>query len=71
MRNAKLAILCLLIAAAVISVLSVTGVIPDEELGEVALITLAVCVIMIAVSMAWRVVRGRTNAPDSTDKPVP
>jgi hypothetical protein len=67
----KLGLLVSIIAAASLAILWILGVLPRAEVGDVALKTFAVLgVIMVAVGI-WRGVRGRADAPDKTDQPVP
>lgn len=71
MRIGKLAVLAAIVAGAIIALLAITDVIPQTEIGEVALKTFGALAILFAAAFAWRAVRGRSNAPDRTDQPVP
>jgi uncharacterized membrane protein YqjE len=71
MKIPRLWLLVALIAAAGLAILSITEVIPAGRLGEVALKTFGVLTVLVAASLGWKVVRGRSDVPDKTDQRVP
>lgn len=67
----KIGLLVSLIAAAALAILWILELIPRAELGNIALKTFGVIAVVLAVAAIWRSVRGRADAPDKTDQPVP
>lgn len=71
MRIIKVWLLALLVAIAVLGVLSVTDVLGGQDLRDAARMTVLAVVVLGSVHYAWTVLRGRSNPADHTDKPVP
>jgi hypothetical protein len=67
----RLWFLILLVAAVILAILWIMEVIPGTEIGGIALKTFGALAVLLVASVAWRIVRGRSNVPDSTDQPVP
>ena len=71
MRILKVWLFALLIAIAVLGVLSVTDVLEGQDLRDAARMTVLAIVVLGSVHYALAVLRGRSNPTDHTDKPVP
>jgi len=71
MRVIRAAILCALIAAALIGVLWVTDAITTSQLASVAGMTFGSIAILFGAAFLWRMIRGKTSVIDHTDQPVP
>ena len=71
MRPFRIWLLAAIAAGAIIGILAVTEALPSSEIMEVSLKTFGAIVILAASHFAWDMVRGRADAPDQTDKPVP
>jgi hypothetical protein len=67
----RLWFLLILVAAAVLAILWINGIIPGAEIGGVALKTFGSLAVLVAASAAWRALRGKRSIHDSTDQPVP
>ncbi|HEY9230471.1 MAG TPA: hypothetical protein VIP11_27715 [Gemmatimonadaceae bacterium] len=67
----KLGLLVSIIAAAALAILWILDVIPRSEVGDIALKTLGVIAVIMVSAAIWRGVRGRADAPDRSDQPVP
>ena len=67
----RLWFLITLVAAAVLTILWINGVIPGGEIGGIALKTFASLAVLVIASVAWKAVRGRSTVHDSSDQPVP
>ena len=71
MRQIRVALLCALIAAALIGVLWMTNAITSSQLASVAGMTFGSIAILFGAAFLWRVLRGRASVIDHTDQPVP
>jgi len=71
MRLGKLAVLAVIVAGATIGVLTLNDVVPRADLADVVLKTFGSIAVLFAAAFAWRSVRGKPDAMDRTDKPVP
>jgi ABC-type nickel/cobalt efflux system permease component RcnA len=71
MRLLRVALLCAIIAAALIGVLWMTDAITADQMARVAGMTFGSIVILFGAAFLWRIVRGRSSVIDHTDQPVP
>jgi hypothetical protein len=71
MRVIKVWLLIALLAGAILGVLWMTEVIPPGDVGDLAGKIFGAILMLGLAHFAWAALRGRTDLPDSTDKPVP
>ena len=71
MRFGKLAVLAVIIAGAILGLLTLNGVIARDDLADVALKTFGSIAIVWAAAFTWRSVRGKPDAMDRSNRPVP
>lgn len=71
MRVLKVWLLVTIVAGAVLGVLSVTDLLDGAQVRELGRMSILSIVVLASSHYAWTVLRGRTNAVDHTDKPVP
>lgn len=71
MRLIRVAILCALIAGALLGVLWMTDAITTAQLARVAGMTFGSIAILFGAAFVWQRVRGRADVLDHTDQPVP
>ncbi len=70
-RAIRLGLIAALFVATGLALLWVTGAIERDELFTLALRALGVVAILAVAGIAYSALRGRVDAPDSTDQPVP
>jgi hypothetical protein len=56
---------------AVLALLWITEAVPRSDIAEMAPKAFGALVVLIVAGVALDALSGKTNAPDSTDKPVP